>query len=737
MKNRFAILRDHVLPALVCFILAAWLAQANWFQNIEGVTLDLRTRARTDYFPTNPRDDVVLVGIDQASLEALPKGFGRWPWERNVHGNFMRLMGRVKPSVVTWDFLFDDPSPEDAAFAAGIRISGVPVVLGGVRGEPDLGIKPEDDATKQLKLQRLTRISGDPSAILNSPTMSVPQAPLGAVADVGFVDALPGSDGVRRLAPLVVRIGDVVYPSLALRSLMYHWHVTPEQVEVRLGDAVVIANDFIDRRIPIDHTGAYLINYRHDLHGFKHAGYAETFATLKEHFVDKKLDMPVPELSGRIVLVGQTAAGLSDFGPSPFSALTPLVLVHANVLENVLNDDYARRAPVAPLWLGGFVLTAASTAFFSRRRFREQAIFAIGVPVIFAGGAMVCWVQGSLWVPIAWPVLGFAAVQVFSVGRRVLAEQRAKEQIKGMFGTYLAPELVNRMAASGVSPELGGLEEDITAYFSDIQGYSTFSEKLPPTLLVHLLNEYLTACTDLVHEEGGTLDKYIGDAVVAIYGAPVALPDHALRACVTALRTQDMLAKLREKWTAEGERWPLGVRNMRSRVGLNSGSAIIGNMGSRTRFAYTMTGDNVNLAARMESGAKQWGVYTMCTEATKTACERHGGDRVLFRPLGRIVVKGRTQAVPLFEVFALKETITPAMRECLSRFEAGLARYYAQEWDAAAACFAESQALEPNQPGRDAGVANNPSMVYLEVTARMKASPPAAEWDGVYVMEEK
>ena len=134
------------------------------------------------------------------------------------------------------------------------------------------------------------------------------------------------------------------------------------------------------------------------------------------------------------------------------------------------------------------------------------------------------------------------------------------------------------------------------------------------------MNEYLTACTDLVHEEGGTLDKYIGDAVVAIYGAPVALPDHALRACVTALRTQDMLAKLREKWTAEGERWPLGVRNMRSRVGLNSGSAIIGNMGSRTRFAYTMTGDNVNLAARMESGAKQWGVYT-CLLYTSDAAD--------------------------------------------------------------------------------------------------------------------
>lgn len=725
-----------VLAPLVCFALALGFAQTDWFQSLENSTLDLRTRWRTQWFPTQPRDDVVLVGIDQPSLEQAPKGFGRWPWDRRVHGNFMRLMGQVKPSVVAWDILFDDPVEQDAALAEGIRRSGVATVLGGNRADADLGLKPGAEAAGRMKLRPLARVSGDRAAIPGAATMSVPRGLLGELADIGFVDTPPGPDGVRRVAPLVVRIGDQVYPTLALRSLLYHWHVEPEQIEVKLGDAVVIANSFVSRRIPIDATGGYLINYRHALGGFRTSGYAETFAFLKARFVDKK-DVPVPELTGRIALIGQTADGLADFGPSPFSALTPLVLVHANVLENVLNDDFARHASPWPIWLGGLALTAASIVFLERRLFRQQVLAALGLPLIFGLAASLCWFQWSLWVPFAWPVLGFLATHAFSVGRRVLAEQRAKEQIKGMFGNYLAPALVNRMAASGVAPQLGGHEEEITAFFSDIQGYSTFSEKLPAKQLVDLLNDYLTACTDIVQQEGGTLDKYIGDAIVAMYGAPLPLRDHAYRACASALRVQAALGNLRAKWREEGERWPDGVRHMRSRIGLNTGSAVIGNMGSRSRFNYTMTGDNVNLAARMESGAKQWGVFIMVTDSTRLACEQHAPGRILFRPLGRIVVKGRTQAVPLFEVFAFADEATLSMRECITTFAAGLDRYYARDWDGAIACFERSRECEPYQPTRDGGVSSNPSIIYLELAGAARSDPPPADWDGVFKMSEK
>jgi adenylate cyclase len=216
------------------------------------------------------------------------------------------------------------------------------------------------------------------------------------------------------------------------------------------------------------------------------------------------------------------------------------------------------------------------------------------------------------------------------MGRRALAEQRAKEQIKGMFGAYVSPELVNRMVNSGVSPELGGHDEEITAYFSDIQSFSTFSEKLKSGPLVELMNEYLTACTDIVQAEGGTLDKYIGDAVVAMFGAPIPMKDHAFRACVATQRVHLKLAELRDHWKSQGEKWPEIVWKMQTRIGLNTGVCMIGNMGSRTRFNYTMMGDDVNLAARMESGSKSWGAYTMCSEATKLACETHGATASSF-----------------------------------------------------------------------------------------------------------
>ena len=161
-------------------------------------------------------------------------------------------------------------------------------------------------------------------------------------------------------------------------------------------------------------------------------------------------------------------------------------------------------------------------------------------------------------------------------------------------------------------------------------------------------------------------------------------------------------------------------------------------MGSRTRFSYTMMGDNVNLAARMESGAKSWGVYSMCAEATKLECEKHGGDRVIFRLLGKIVVKGRTTAVPVYEIAALKETVTPTALECYRIFAEGLARYYARDWEGALALFRQSAELEPNQPGKTPGVQSNPSLVYLErVVPEAMEEPPAADWDGRYIMKEK
>jgi adenylate cyclase len=230
---------------------------------------------------------------------------------------------------------------------------------------------------------------------------------------------------------------------------------------------------------------------------------------------------------------------------------------------------------------------------------------------------------------------------------------------------------------------------------------------------------------------GGTVDKFIGDAVMAFWGAPVDDVQHARHCMQAALEMQQAMESLQPRFAE------LGAEGLSLRIGLNSGPAIVGNMGSRSRFNYTMMGDTVNLAARMESGAKQWGAYVMCTDETRRACETHGGDRVIFRPLGKIVVKGRTKAVPIYEIAALKESVGPDTRECVGIFAAGLEAFYRRDWAGARACFEQSARIEPNQPGKTPGVSSNPSLVYQEIVDDYRVSPPAADWDGVRVMTEK
>jgi adenylate cyclase len=448
-----------------------------------------------------------------------------------------------------------------------------------------------------------------------------------------------------------------------------------------------------------------------------------------------------PEFKDAVVLVGPVDPLLQDLAPTSLDDHpVPRVGVHGNVLMTVLSGRYLRHIheylgvgltlalSVVMAWLA---ITGGARAAFAK----VAAVLLVAVYVAIAFHVFVRW---QLVLPIIMPVGAAFTTSFAGLIWQVVEEQKAKGRIKGMFGTYLAPTVVEQMIDSGKDPELGGHDSEITAYFSDIQSFSSFSEVMPAAKLTELLNEFLTACTDIVQSERGTLDKYIGDAVVAMFGAPVDAPDHAYRACVASQVVQRRIAELREKWRGEGEKWPQLVHNLRTRIGLNTGTCMIGNMGSRTRFNYTMMGDNVNLAARMESGAKSWGVYTMCTDTTKVACVRHNADRLVFRPLGRIVVKGRSHPVPIHEIVGFKEDIDAPTLECIGLFEEALAKYYARDWDAALALFAKSNVLEPNQPGKTPGVVSNPSLVYLtRVVEETRAEALPSDWDGRYVMHEK
>ncbi|MEO0446846.1 MAG: adenylate/guanylate cyclase domain-containing protein [Verrucomicrobiota bacterium] len=337
--------------------------------------------------------------------------------------------------------------------------------------------------------------------------------------------------------------------------------------------------------------------------------------------------------------------------------------------------------------------------------------------------------------PLVWPVFGFVIAQTGSLIQRLTMEAQAKNRIKSIFSAYVAPEVVHQLVESGEDPKLGGEETEITAFFSDIQGFSTFSEQLSPTELVALMNEYLSEMSHILKYAGsGTLDKFIGDAMVGIFGAPYHYPDHAYRSCVTAIEMHRRQGELRDAWKASGQ-WPDLVHQMRTRIGLNTGLAIVGNMGSRDRMNYTMMGDTVNLAARCESGAKSYGVYTMVTGETKAAAEQAKDDMV-FRFLDRIIVKGRSQPVEVYDLLGFQHDLPSQTRECVASFEQGIAHYLDQDWDQALIHFEHAAEHEPHQPNNQ-GLATNPSLVLAERCRRLKETPPSKDWDGVYVMTSK
>ncbi len=440
-----------------------------------------------------------------------------------------------------------------------------------------------------------------------------------------------------------------------------------------------------------------------------------------------------------VVLIGPVDPTLQDLAPTPFDASpVPKVGVHGNVMKMLFSGDYIQRPPpwVPPMLLLLLTLIATVAGTWTGRYGLLGKLVSVASMVGYVGLVFFCFNRWHLVIPIVGPVASAATTTGLGALYQLILEERQKSRIKGMFGTYLSPHLVEEMVNSGQEPQLGGVDAYITAYFSDVQSFSAFSELLEPHQLVELMNEYLTGMTDVLQGEGAFVDKYIGDAIVAMFNAPVAMGQHALHACRAALRNQECQLELARKWATEGERWPSIVSHMKTRIGINTGHATVGNMGSSNRFNYTMMGDTVNLAARCESGAKAVGVYILATVDTRREAEEVS-DEVVFRFVDRWQVKGRSQPVDMHEVVCLRKNLSQSAEECIRHYEQGLEFYFSQNWDEAIASFEKASALEWNQPDPKSGISTNPSLVMLVRCRTMKMNPPGKDWDGVYVMKTK
>ncbi len=539
----------------------------------------------------------------------------------------------------------------------------------------------------------------------------------------------------------------LTYYQIALQLARVSYGLPPDSIK-RYDDRIemVDGEGNILLNIPLWEKQMMEVNYHSKWYSEKNPRYgmytvAQAFILLSEGDEEQKAEAErfFSAFNDAIVMIGPTDPLLQDIAPTPFDDNpVPKVGVHGNVVKTIFSGLYIQRMTRwVKIWLT-FLLTIL-VAMMVTTTGKGGTFAKLGGGLILFGYAYIVFWQFTEYhrvVPLIVPIGAATSASLIGAMVQLLIEEKQKGRIKGMFGTYLSPELVTSMVESGEEPQLGGTTAEVSAYFSDVQSFSAFSEKLSPEQLVDLMNEYLTAMTDILMDEGCYVDKYIGDAIVGIFNAPVELKDHALKACVSSQLMQKKQVDLREKWKIEGDKWPPIVSQMQTRMGVNTGPATVGNMGSEKRFNYTMMGDTVNLAARCESGAKAYGVYTMVTGETKDEAEKFG-DVCVFRFLDKIIVKGRTQPAEMHEIMGLRADMSEEAFECLSVYDEAMKNYLAQNWNKAIELFEKSSQLEPNRPELNPFAPTTPSVVFIERTVAMKSSPPGNDWDGGFVMTSK
>lgn len=487
------------------------------------------------------------------------------------------------------------------------------------------------------------------------------------------------------------------------------------------------------KRIPIDKHGRYQVKYNGRYNEisnrrFQHLSYYDVYKGRVDNLF----------YQGKIFILGSAAAALFDFVPGPHEENYPAVLIHATIIKNILADDYLvtlseKKQQVIVILLA--LLCLILGLYFKSYISVALSLFLMCVYTQFA----FKYFQSGLYIGVSKQLLAMLLTNITALVVQFYFENKEKSFINNAFKQYISPELIDAMVSNEIMPTLGGEKSNITAYFTDIASFSTFSEKIgDPSKLVELLNEYLTAMTDTLLRNKGTLDKYEGDAIIAFFGAPMPLENHAQNACETAVDMQNKLMRLRRKWTNEGSKWPTVVHNMHMRIGINSGDIVTGNMGSTMRKNYTMMGDAVNLAARLESAAKQYGAYIQISEDTQKNLEE---GYFIYRSLDTIRVIGKSQPVKTFELLEKTGCENEAtLKELVGIWEKARACYLNMQWDDAIELFKQCLEIEPHHPDRDPGSKTTPSHVYIKRCEAYKITPPVAEgevWDGVFTATEK
>ncbi len=686
------------------------------FESFENKTFDLRYQRKLDYQRSDAKiEDIIIVDIDNRSLEKLGR-FQQWP--RSYHARVIDYLRAGGAACIAFDLLFverDAKPAEDSLLILNTKNAGNVVHAISLEQEhPEAFLykmekPPEGFAAAQFTLplppktvaalNSFDRFDGKLMELYNNS------------AGLGFVNFLPDDDNAIRRMPLFLNFAGQTYPSFALAVVMQSAGLARDDIEVELGREVrwrKSNNGGVAMRIPIDKMGGVLVNY---MGGPKTFRYIPYYDVLEQR-------VPPETFQNRLVLIGASAAGLADLRPVPFEATFPGVEVHANVIHSIRTQNFITKQPetlsLVTMLIFAIIAGVITMIWSPWLGILVTVFLSVGYTLLTTS----LFISRHVWIPQVRPLFSFGVAFISVMVYRFLSEERQKQLIKGMFVHYLSETVVNELIRDPSKLKLGGDHKYATALFSDIQDFTTISEKLSPEALISHLNEYFSAMTDIVFTYGGYLDKYVGDAVVAVFGVPLDQTDHAERACFAALDMQPALDELHKKWSTM--RKPL----LEARIGINTGDMIAGNIGGK-KLNYTVIGDDVNIASRLEGTNKMYGTKIIIGEETY----RQAKDKIMARELDFLRVKGKSRPVRVFELVGRRsDDFDESLVAAFTHFARGLELYRLQEWQKAIAEFRRVLALNPN---------DGPAKEFLRRCDIFMQAPRPADWDGVFEMRTK
>ena len=695
--------------ALLALFSEARLSNARWVELVQLRSFDSFMRARPRPYKDAP---VIVVDIDDESLARL----GQWPWPRTLLAQLVRRLNAAGASAIAFDAVFAEPdraaAGNDAAFAR--EIARAPVIL---------GVPLRHKANKARPLLKATFASrGELASFAPQAEGAVPNLPAleKAASGVGIITTTFDADGLIRRVPLAMTLGEQTFPSLAAEVLRVAQGARNYVVQSSLSESRGRQNTGVGKirigrlMVPTDELGRIYVYY--SLRDARRSIPAW-----------KALGPDASRVKGRIVLIGTSAEGLKDLRATPLEAAAPGVEVHANIIEQALAGDFLKR----PDWALGFELLymlilggllAALLPRLGAAWCLPLALFGIFGPI---GFSWLMFTRKGLLVDPAFPAATTFGVYIASSIVSYLKSESERRQIKGAFSRYMSPALVEQLAKHPEKLKLGGEMREMTFHFCDIRGFTTISEQFDPHGLTQLINRFLTPMTDIILQHRGVIDKYMGDCIMAFWNAPLEDLEHARHACQAALRMHERLVLLNNELRAEAQAQNRKFTPIHIGTGLNTGRCVVGNMGSDMRFDYSVLGDDVNLASRLEGQSKTYGVNVVVGPLT-----REQAPEFAALELDLIRVKGKTVPVHIYALMGGPDVAgTEKFRALAELNDRMLSAYRARRWSEASELLARCRQFDfPLQALYD---------LYEQRISSYSAAPPAAGWDGSYAATSK